>query len=126
MKLKKDYYVPGSHHVCMFCETPVAALRDGVLRPLGNKAHVLLEKEPEGLYVINCCGDCAKQVDFTSKDNLSAIHKNVLALMPLDQRAELKKHRPVVGFKRIELSVSDRAKHVRDYQEMRKKHASKL
>lgn len=126
MKLRKDYFKADSHHVCMFCETPIGKLKDGEIKPLGNKAHVLLEKEPEGLFVINCCGDCAKSVDFSDPKNLRAIHKNVTNLMsPLQQEAT-KHHKPVVGFKRIELSVTERPRHVQDYQEMRKKHARNI
>lgn len=78
MALINDYYIAGQKHVCMFCGTTMAALKDGKLKPLGNKAHVYLSKTKEGLYVVNCCKECVKSVNFKDQQLLDIVHENVL------------------------------------------------
>jgi len=76
--MKHDYFKPGSHHVCMICETPIARLKDGVLQPLGNKAHVMLEREPTGIYTINCCKNCAINTNWKDSAILDEVHETVV------------------------------------------------
>lgn len=126
MKCNSHYFVPGEKHLCMFCDVPIARLKDGKLSPLGNKAHVLMAKRHGGLYVINCCGDCARRVDFANANVLRAAHKAVMECRkriapegrPLDP-----KDSPVTGFYRREFSIKDRPKHVRAYKDFVRKNA---
>ena len=78
MKLRADYFHPGKHHVCMFCQTPIGQLVNGKILPLGNKTHVLLSSSSGGVYVVNCCGDCAAKSDWTNQEFLGIIHDNIV------------------------------------------------
>jgi hypothetical protein len=81
MKLNPNYFVPKTSHVCMFCDTPLAKLNGDRLDSLGNKAHVLFKKSTPGAYIINCCVECAKRVDFADQAVLDQVHENVVKCM---------------------------------------------
>lgn len=54
----KDFFSNGKH-VCRFCGTP---LRDEKMRPLGCLSYLSIKMEDGGLFVINGCTDCLRQV----------------------------------------------------------------
>lgn len=125
-----EYYYPKKHHKCMFCGTAIARLRDGKLYPLGNKAHILLEKQTTGLYVINCCGGCAMALNLQDQDILDKIHENVVKCMELQdqlsgltlEQAQANKSArdadsPVVGFHAIETDVRQRPRLLKRYKD---------
>jgi hypothetical protein len=63
--MKHNYFKDGEYHVCMFCETPLAHLENGKLISNSSKTHVsFLRKNPDGIYTINCCKDCAISQNF--------------------------------------------------------------
>jgi len=76
--MKYNYFKDGEYHVCMFCETPLASLRDGRLFPNSSKTHILFKrKNPEGIFSINCCKDCAKTKNFKDPALIADIEKAV-------------------------------------------------
>ena len=109
----------------MFCGVPLAKLEDGRMRPLGNKACVLLTKTFPGVYIINCCKDCAKRVDFKDQVVLDEIHENVVQCKDAIDRlsglsdekiAALRPSRnadpPVAEFHVVEEDIMERAKNL--------------
>ena len=108
MKLNCEYFKPGVSHVCMFCSTPLALLRDGKFHPLGNKVHVLLRKKSPGAYIINCCIECSKRVDFSQKSVLDAIHLNVVKCMKSLSNLDPQIESPIIGKYVIEKDTSKR------------------
>lgn len=131
MKLNPEYLHPGKHHLCMFCDTPIGKLVDGHIRALPNKSHVLFHREPEGLYTINCCADCAEEVDFKDKKILRKIHANVVAAFEFIDRcngqsevdiAAKRKRRladaPRTDFVCVEHSITERPANLSRYKEL--------
>jgi hypothetical protein len=128
MKLNPAFFVPGEKHVCMFCNVPLAKLEDGKLKPLGNKVCVLLTKTFPGTYIINCCKDCAKRVDFKDQAVLDEIHENVvqckesidrLSGLTEEQILALRPSRnadpPVADFHIVEENIIQRAKNIQTH-----------
>ena len=114
----------------MFCSTDMVSIgQNGRFVSLGNKAHVLMEKTYPGLYVINCCVKCAKDLDFSSQPLLDAIHQNVLESKELALRATgvseetIKSQRslwdidkPKSGWFAVETDIKNRQKLVERYK----------
>jgi hypothetical protein len=118
----------------MFCGTDIARLMDGKLYPLGNKCHILLEKQLPGLYILNGCGGCVNVIDWNDQTILDQIHDNVVQCMEFvdalsgltPEQIQLKQAArqadgPVVGFRRVETNLSSRARNVADYKAYLKK-----
>src|SRR5258705_4941683 len=80
MIMKHNYFKDGEYHICMFCETPLASLRDGKLVSNSAKTHIVfLRDEPKGLFSINCCKDCSKTKNFKDKALIAEIEKAIAA-----------------------------------------------
>ena len=72
-QLNENFYQAGSHHVCRFCSTPLARLKEGKLRPLASKAHVLMLLVTGTIHRFNACKNCVKNKDFAEKGLLRKI-----------------------------------------------------
>ena len=119
---KQDYYKPGSHHVCRFCDTPLAKLVNGKLRSLSSKAHVSMLLDSGVNHRFNACKQCVKRNEFTV-DTLKSIWeqdidnlKNISILEGEDQEvAEARKElqlqaTPIEGAFVRELTERDSAR----------------
>jgi hypothetical protein len=71
-QLKQDFYIAGVKHECRFCGTPLAKLKEGILFPLANKAHLTIITENGTLHRFNCCKQCAKK-DFKNNPILQEV-----------------------------------------------------
>lgn len=126
MKLNPHYFRPGVSHVCMFCDTPLASLKDGKLYPLGSKTHVVLQKTLPGVYTINCCGACAQTVNFKDQTVLDEIHENVLKSKEfIDQVQGTQTQvnpddKPVAGFYVVESDPSKRTDTLRAHAKVQR------
>lgn len=100
----------------MFCNTPIARLKDGKLYPLGNKSHILFLKSKPGVYTVNCCASCATILNFNDQALLDEIHQNVLEskrfLAAITGKADSQDplDKPVAGFHVVETNESQRTR----------------
>lgn len=136
LNICKDYFQPGQKHVCRFCQTPIAKNVDGVLRALGNKAHVQCVLESGTVHRFNCCLECAEKIDWKSGDALQQvwehdceIWKNIEVLEGESQKEaekrmhNLKKQRVIPNFVFVEKSLSEGLKGEKSAKEAFKKHS---
>lgn len=71
-QLRKDFYIPGVKHECRFCGTPLAVVKEGLLRPLASKAHFTIVTENGIIHRFNGCKQCAK-TDFSNNEILQQV-----------------------------------------------------
>lgn len=120
LNIRLDYYQPGVHHVCRFCSTPLAKLKDGKLTTLGTKVHVVMLLKSGTIHRFNCCGQCAKTTNWTEEgvlqqvwDKDCEVWKNAEVVSGVDQEEaearmkELQKDIAVSDFVFIEKSLKD-------------------
>lgn len=110
-------------------------LPDGRIAPLGNKVHILLEKQKPGLYIVNCCACCAREIDWKDQTVLDQVHAAVTGswewqyqLLGKPQaeidalKAQWDSDKPQVGWYVIETNPVEREQNVAAY----KKHAEQV
>jgi hypothetical protein len=125
MKLNKSYYRPGSHHLCRVCDTPIAKLVDGKLRPLASKTHVTFVLENGSFYRTNLCKNCANDIDFRDQAIVQSFWANDLHVWeqleiesgstPTEARQKTKERatvKPIKGFCHVDRGDGKDLKHI--------------
>lgn len=103
MKLNRDWFRAAERHVCRSCGVKLARSRDGALRDLGAKVHVIFLLENHSFYRINVCKQCVKSLDFASSDVVMSFWaSDIYALDSLEAKKEMAKAKPLPGFYMIE------------------------
>lgn len=132
-QLNKEFFIPGVKHVCRFCDTPLAKVKNSLLVPLASKAHLTIVTENGIIHRFNCCKQCAKK-DFKGNEILQQVWnddvqmwKNLEIMEGLDQqeaekRAEiLRKEKIILDFVGVELDIKQAEKVFKQAERFAKK-----